>query len=61
MAYHNKGAQFRAMKMLGLDLTKEERRKIKVEYEPAPIGTSTMERVTVGEDGQITIYTSEVE
>lgn len=61
MAYHNKGAQFRAMKMLGLDLTKEERRNIKVEYEPAPAGFAKRERVTVGEDGQITIYTSEVE
>ena len=61
MTYHSKGAQFRAMKMLGLDLTKEERRKIKVEYEPAPTGSSKRERVTVGEDGQITIYTSEEE
>lgn len=61
MAYHNKGAQYRAMKMLGLNLTKEERRKIKVEYEPAPTGFSKKERVTVGDDGQITIYTSEVE
>lgn len=61
MAYHNKGAQFRAMEMLGLDLTREERRKIKVEYEPTPTGFSKKERVTVGEDGQITIYTSEVE
>lgn len=61
MANHNKGAQFRAMEMLGLDLTKEERRKIKVEYEPSPAGFSKRERVTVGEDGQITIYTSEAE
>lgn len=61
MVYHNKGAQYRAMEALGLDLTKEERRKIKVEYEPAPAGFSKRERVTVGEDGQITIYTSEVE
>lgn len=61
MAYHNKGAQYRAMEALGLDLAKEERRKIKVEYEPAPAGFSKRERVTVGEDGQITIFTSEVE
>ena len=57
---HIKGAQFRAMEMLGLDLPKSERQRIRVHYIEAPEGTSAIERVEVV-DGVIHFYSSEVD
>lgn len=60
--YHKKGAQRQAADFFEManhrKLTPEERKRIRVEYEPAPDNTQEIERLEIEEDGSLTFYTS---
>ena len=56
--YHIKGARWRAMKLLGSELTGDERKKIIVEYIEPSKTNETIERIERRDDGKIVFYTS---
>lgn len=60
--YHKKGAQRQAADFFEManhrKLTPEERKRIRVEYEPALRPHEEIERLEIEEDGSLTFYTS---
>lgn len=62
--YHKKGAQRQAASFFEMmnhrQLTPEERKRIRIEYEPAPDNTQEVERLEIEEDGSLTFYTSKL-
>lgn len=62
LTYHKKGAQRRGASLFEIashrKLSPEERKRIRVEYEPAPDNTQEIEKLEIEEDGSLTFYTS---